>query len=81
MKKITKKKIEQDNSPFVEIINKENVAYNIFHFHYKFESEFLMIISFFISEMNSKILGIYSEVSKIYTYIFLNLFILSGRIL
>ena len=36
MKKITEKKIEQDNSPFVEIINKENVAYNIFHFYYKF---------------------------------------------
>ena len=55
MKKITEKKIEQDNSTFVEIINKENVAYKTFHFYYKFESESLMLISFFISEMNSKI--------------------------
>lgn len=55
MKKLTEKKIEQDNSPFVEIINKENVTYTNFHFYYKFESESLMLISFFISEMNSKI--------------------------
>lgn len=55
MKKITEEKIEQDNSTSVEIINKENVAYKTFHFYYKFESESLMLISFFISEMNAKI--------------------------